>query len=73
MFRYLNNGADFERQVGVFVLLSHLKTREMGEPEFHFVFVQKVFGNGALNCLAVLQLKNKTILINLCFLNTQKK
>ena len=63
MFRrgctYLYNSADFERQVCVFVLLPHLETRKVREPELHLVLIQKVLGNCAFHCLAVFQLKRQ--------------
>ena len=65
MFRrgctYLYNSADFERQVCVFVLLPHLETRKVREPELHLVLIQEVLGNCAFHCLAVFQLKGQNL------------
>ena len=45
--------ADLEWKIGVFVLLTDLKTGQVRVAKFHFVLVQKVLGNGAFNGLKV--------------------
>ena len=47
----LDNVADLEWKIGVFVLLTNLQTGQVRVAKFHFVLVQKVLGNGAFNSL----------------------
>ena len=57
----LDDVADLQRQVGVFVLLADLETWQVWVAQFHLVLVEEVLGHGALDRLAVLELQREAL------------
>jgi hypothetical protein len=55
-----NNLAHFRWQIGVLLLLTHLQARQVRILQLNAVFIEEVFGHGAFNSLATLQLKRET-------------
>lgn len=50
-----------QRQVGVFLFLAHLQTRQVGVLELQVVLLSEVLRHGAFDCLTVLKLQWKSV------------